>query len=349
MVLTRAGFMPVMVKHESLTNELCIIKTINGIIECTSNHKFMTSNGWVEAEKLTTDSLLYTLRSCQNQKNSNTTILLGEDTLVQNVLHTENIGKDFLEKKFNTSIGIFGKNIIASFPLVFMFTTKITITTITLLKTWKLLITQIIQNITWMKKEESKAVNISKRQLLKHLSGTHQKQELNGIKSIGIIHLVNTWMKKLSFIVKFVGNKKKFSNLRKKDLGGAVDLVHKNLEEIQESTILKKIACTAIKNIPSINTLNPNFVPCPALLEAPTKKDSVKRVYNLTVKDHHEYVVNEFLVKNCNDAMLYSWREARNYLWKEQPKPEDIDSNEYMDKYAKQLSDLRRKQNEYQY
>lgn len=52
---------------------------------------------------------------------------------------------------------------------------------------------------------------------------------------------------------------------------------------------------------------------------------------------------------HCNDAMLYSWREARNYLWKEQPKPEDINSNEYMDLFAKRLTDIRRKQNELQY
>ena len=52
---------------------------------------------------------------------------------------------------------------------------------------------------------------------------------------------------------------------------------------------------------------------------------------------------------HCNDALLYSWREARNYLWKEQPKPEDINSNEYMDLFAKRLTDIRRKQNELQY
>jgi hypothetical protein len=70
---------------------------------------------------------------------------------------------------------------------------------------------------------------------------------------------------------------------------------------------------------------------------------------SLQWKDETKQIEDPRIPNHCNDAMLYSWREARNYLWKEQPKPEDIDSNEYMDKYAKQLSDLRRKQNEYQY
>lgn len=70
---------------------------------------------------------------------------------------------------------------------------------------------------------------------------------------------------------------------------------------------------------------------------------------SLQWKDETKQIEDPRIPNHCNDAMLYSWREARNYLWKEQPKPEDIDTNEYMDKYAKQLSDLRRKQNEYQY
>lgn len=47
-----------------------------------------------------------------------------------------------------------------------------------------------------------------------------------------------------------------------------------------------------------------------------------------------------------NDSFLYAWREARNYLWKEQPKPDDINSNKYMDEYAKRLVEARRRQNE---
>jgi hypothetical protein len=70
---------------------------------------------------------------------------------------------------------------------------------------------------------------------------------------------------------------------------------------------------------------------------------------SLQWKDETKQIEDPRIPNHCNDAMLYSWREARNYLWKEQPKPEDIDSNEYMDAYAKQLSDMRRKQNEYQY
>ncbi len=50
-----------------------------------------------------------------------------------------------------------------------------------------------------------------------------------------------------------------------------------------------------------------------------------------------------------NDSFLYAWRHARNYLWKEEVPPLDINSNEYMDQFAKRLTDIRRKQNELQY
>jgi hypothetical protein len=45
-----------------------------------------------------------------------------------------------------------------------------------------------------------------------------------------------------------------------------------------------------------------------------------------------------------NDSFLYAWREARNYLWSEEKKPADINSNNYMDDYAKRLAEMRRKQ-----
>ncbi len=48
-----------------------------------------------------------------------------------------------------------------------------------------------------------------------------------------------------------------------------------------------------------------------------------------------------------NDSFLYAWREARNYLWKEEVKPKDINSDEYMDEYAKRLLDQRKRQNEF--
>lgn len=47
-----------------------------------------------------------------------------------------------------------------------------------------------------------------------------------------------------------------------------------------------------------------------------------------------------------SDSALYAWRYARNYLWKETPKASDINSDKYMDEYAKKLTQLRRNQRE---
>lgn len=48
-----------------------------------------------------------------------------------------------------------------------------------------------------------------------------------------------------------------------------------------------------------------------------------------------------------NDGLLYMWREARNYLYTEQQKPDDINSDKYMDEFAKRLTKLRAAQNDY--
>jgi hypothetical protein len=47
-----------------------------------------------------------------------------------------------------------------------------------------------------------------------------------------------------------------------------------------------------------------------------------------------------------NDSFLYAWREARNYLWKEEIKPDSINSDKYMDEFAKRLLEQRRRQHE---
>lgn len=45
-----------------------------------------------------------------------------------------------------------------------------------------------------------------------------------------------------------------------------------------------------------------------------------------------------------NDSFLYAWREARNYLWKEEPKADSINSDKYMDDFAKRLLEQRKRQ-----
>lgn len=67
---------------------------------------------------------------------------------------------------------------------------------------------------------------------------------------------------------------------------------------------------------------------------------------SLQWEDETRQEEDERIPNDQNDSFLYAWREARNYLWKEDQKAEDINSNKYMDDYAKRLSELRRKQSE---
>lgn len=45
-----------------------------------------------------------------------------------------------------------------------------------------------------------------------------------------------------------------------------------------------------------------------------------------------------------NDSFLYAWRYARNYLWKEEEEKVSLNSDRYMDDYAKKISEMRRRQ-----
>ena len=350
LVMTRKGFMPVMVKHESLTDEIMVIHTKNGIIQCTPNHKFMTNNNWVEASSLTTDAFLYMIGSWKNQnlKNLNTTGLYGGVTLTQKVLLTENTGKDSLWEKLNICTGMCGKKIMARYRRAITFITKITTLTITALKILKLCVQKSIQNTICNQRsgENTQEKSLSLR-LKKLRSGTDHKTEKNGTPIIGKKQLVKSWKILSSYLVKFVARKKKLSLSTKEDLGGVALVVPRNLDVYQASIISQKSVSSVQETIKSIDTTNPSFALDRAILEQPIKKSELRRVYNLTVRDQHEYIVNGYLVKNCNDALLYNWREARNYLWREQEKPADINSDKYMDEFAKRLTEQRKRQNEY--
>jgi hypothetical protein len=72
----------------------------------------------------------------------------------------------------------------------------------------------------------------------------------------------------------------------------------------------------------------------------------IEEQQSLQWKDETRQDEDPRIPNDQNDSFLYAWREARNYLWKEEPKPDDINSDKYMDEFAKRLLDQRRRQYE---
>lgn len=72
----------------------------------------------------------------------------------------------------------------------------------------------------------------------------------------------------------------------------------------------------------------------------------IEEQQSLQWKDETRQDEDPRIPNDQNDSFLYAWREARNYLWKEEPKADDINSDKYMDEFAKRLLDHRRKQYE---
>ena len=72
----------------------------------------------------------------------------------------------------------------------------------------------------------------------------------------------------------------------------------------------------------------------------------IEEQQSLQWEDSTKQHEDERIPNDQNDSFLYAWRYARNYLWQEQPKADDINSDKFMKDYAKRLADIRRKQNE---
>jgi hypothetical protein len=75
--------------------------------------------------------------------------------------------------------------------------------------------------------------------------------------------------------------------------------------------------------------------------------DLIDEQKTLQWKDFTKQDEDPRIPNDQNDSFLYAWRMARNYLWRQEKEKDDIDSDKYMDEYAKRLTDLRRSQNDY--
>jgi hypothetical protein len=93
-----------------------------------------------------------------------------------------------------------------------------------------------------------------------------------------------------------------------------------------------------------INMQNLDFAV--SLVSLDTEIVSEKKVYNLTVKNHHEYFANNILVSNC-DALLYAWRSCYHYLSVREPIKLNKNTDDYMNYLEEEESNGKEKETWY--
>ena len=322
-VLTREGYKKVLWSGMTQKNAIVEEFDINGNkIVATPNHKIITQNDKKELWDLNKNDKIikyedkkWKLEKLEIRKLSNLMELNTEDT--QN-LKNEHIKNTFSLvginlKKLGSCIVQFGYFITAQFlkAIIYIIRTIIGI----LMKSGILNVKKVDSIIQNIRKNYLKIQNIekSKKNILQKL----EKKLLNGANLMKLKNCTekNIVIKELlKNIVSIVKKNLKFLLYRKHGQNFVVKNVDKN-GNIKIKHILKNdIALSADQNLKWKNLKKPFVAPENVLQNIELMKR--ENVYNLHVKDYHEFVANGILVSNCGekDLKFQSEREAKE-IW----------------------------------
>jgi intein/homing endonuclease len=333
LVLTRDGFKPVLIATDTGTRQTYKLITEQGReLTGTGNHPIFANGEWAELNKLKTGDILTCIKNhqeltCQIKtdqvSNSHTTELNLGDIQNQIKENCEYISPVKMEKDYTES---YMKKITDLLQLDITFIIKMKILLIMILKIWKQYQQKIIKDyIVW---KEWKIQNIKQNLLNNYYrlmiwlkNGTDQKKVESGIYSTEkILGLPDNLS---HYAVNFANNN--FNPRFQQPQYVAINVMPQK-EENQELMMNQETVSNAIQNSKLIDIQNRNFVQ-DRVLEVSILKE--QKVYNLSVKDKHEYFANGILVSNC-DSTLYAFRFARHYLAETIKEAVDRSTEEYM-------------------
>ena len=249
-------------------------KTIH--LTCTKDHKIKTDLGWVKISELKKGMRLFLYRSSTGE----------------NIIYTTM--KDIIPREQPDYIGSFGNTIMGRYQRD---TTSTMLIGIPITTTYPILILLNDLYILGTKvKRGLKTIllslkNFTRKVLLAPLFGTNLKRVLNGTRNTQEkTDLVNgIWIKKIVKIVLQTLNQKHITQ-------DSVQMpVNRQTEERRELIMKSGCVSDVTETLQQISIQKP--------------KNAVKNVcpvYDLMVKDAHEYYANGVLVHNCIDAARYS-------------------------------------------
>lgn len=292
-VLTETGCYPIYSVMASEANTVVLKLSDGREIVTTANHPFKVGDAWTRADQLK-GSVLTT--RCFSFAQGN--VILKGLSKAQSRLAT------FIERC--------GSFISDLFPKVLLSTTKIETKQTTRLK------------ISVSCPEQSMIENIERKDLrletdlkiLKTLSESEKKRK-NGTKALKVCngienttketraHLKNQILSHVRFVAKLISNRPTKTTTM---VAVATNVLPQNVERTAR-TISNECAIAG-KNSSSTNIVKQNHV---RVLAVEISKRQT--VYNISVAVDPTYFVEDILVSNC-DAMIYSIREAKHYLYK---------------------------------
>lgn len=274
------------------------LNTSNGVfrLKCTPDHKIKTNKGWLKISKLK-QGMTVSLYNITEEENLNSNM--------------EN-ATSIVEKP--KCIGMSGNPITSrQDPKDFISTIKTETATITGRRTW--FWSRLAHTFSNMqRKDHGKTLNgltiSSQRGLRVQKSGTNPQKESNGTKSrLRSLILANRTMVK--WIAAYV-EKRQLKGTRRNY--SAVTHVNQNGEGIQESTMKKESAQSVVLNSKQTSIQKRSTAVESAVLKVEQEVLNIENVYDLTIKDDHEYFANDLLVHNCMDMDRYAkYRMKRRY------------------------------------
>ena len=286
-VLTSNGYQKVLLKHcnglKQVNKYSIQCDTFLLSLTCTKEHLIKTSQGWKQIQELKKEMKVYLFKSSTGKNITS--------------IQTKGI---FLKELKECTLR-FGNFITVKFLKIIMFIIKMAIQKITIFQTLNALKPQYIYLNTQNKElliTQIGTKNFMKKELQLHQNGINHPRELNGIdKTLINATLVIKLMENL--IVFFVQNYLlKIVTM----LNFVQTNVSQHIEEIQESTILKKNAWYVSQNLLKVNMIEQNVV----AVNVVQLQESL--VYDLTIENNHEYFANGVLVHNCMDASRYCFQ-----------------------------------------
>ncbi len=289
---------------------------------CTVDHPFWSKDKWIKAQYLTRMDPLFTWNQLQSLNGSSL-----EAADITDLLNLD-ISVQFQKVSPYDCIKRYIDSTLEKFPKSITFITRITIRSITALKTLNAFLQKSIKPLICVKDQFP-------RKIWKDLKGSDHSLWPGIDPMLEELGIVTTGRKPLHSLMQVAHGATQFIPNRictkiSKDV--AQENVFQQNVEPAESIISDLSVHGVNQNSSQTNIPKGNVVVCVA--QALLKQKEY--VYNLTIEDDHEYFANGFLVANC-DAFLYSWRCGWHYASSAQPKKTVVGSREW---YSQQSEDI---------
>jgi phage terminase large subunit len=314
-VLTRGGYQRVLfagVTDED--RETMILETTLGEVRCTPDHKIFTSRGFLTCDSLRYNDEILNLEERTWLSTINGMALNIIATPIQRIQQQGAILGAQLQKALNHCTAKFGAITTALFPKVCTFTTGTGTHSITAYQTLSVLPQRNTHSDTnGAKSAERGKENTSPKYDTLQKPGTPHRKELKSTEKSG------QWLTTiLNPLTRIVSNAKKSlkQNSSVTRINFALTNASQRLGESQALIIFSRIAHNVKSLLQRINTRKPKLVQGRVLT---VRRGAIsRRVYDLTVENHHEFIAGGVLVSNCIDAARYALEGVRRAA---KPKP----------------------------